>query len=70
MKIVLAASVLSLLDGAITLAQLPGTFTATGNMITPRYSHTATSPLAQISARLSTFFPRPTSRLRQSRSSM
>ena len=29
-------------QGAFALAQSPGTFSATGNMITPRFLHTAT----------------------------
>ena len=42
MKTVLVSSLLSLAAGAITLAQSPGAFSATGNMIIPRWGHTAT----------------------------
>src|SRR5947209_3830885 len=41
MKIVLA-SLISLVGGAIAVAQSPGTFTATGTMTTARSGHTAT----------------------------
>jgi len=35
-------AVLSCLVGVFGYAQSPGTFTATGNMTTPRYEHTST----------------------------
>jgi hypothetical protein len=42
MKTALVSSLLSLAAGVIAAAQSPGTFSATGNMTTPRTGHTAT----------------------------